>query len=162
MHDDEIDDLTRVIILEFDRLNKERFDGLLPRYEIFLSGYAARTHGRINLSKRKIMLSLNLYEQHGWDALAMTLLHEMTHALIHELGGRPSHNKRFWAEYEKRGGVRDRIEVQPKSCYVYACPTCESEFRRMRRIKRPWLHSCPKCDRKYNLRHRLYLKLDKS
>ncbi|MBU0762937.1 MAG: SprT-like domain-containing protein [Candidatus Altiarchaeota archaeon] len=159
----EVDDSTLIGLIsrEFDRLNTQHFGGSIPMYRFRISRYSARTHGRIDFSKREIMLSLNLYLQHGWDAVVQTLLHEMTHAYLHELGGRSNHTQRFWREFTKRGGVRDKIDVKPKSCYLYACSTCGAEYERMRCMKKPWLHSCPRCDKKYNPLHKLYLKKDK-
>lgn len=101
-----------------------------------------------------------MYEQHGWNAVTQTLLHEMTHALIHQQGGQARHTKRFWLEFEKRGGVREKHDVKPKSTYVYACPSCEREYERIKKLARR--SSCGRCDRRYNPAYQLYLKRDKS
>lgn len=143
---------------EFDRLNIEKFSGQIERYELKFSEYSARTHGRINFKRMHIMISLPMLRQYGWDAVRQTLLHEMCHALIHQQGGHPRHTKRFWSEFQKRGGIRDRLCVKPQRAYVYACPTCDTEFERMRKIKKPWLYSCSRCDKGFNIRHRLYLR----
>jgi len=146
---------------EFIRLNKERFDGEIEKYCVRFSKAAVKTHGSINMSRKTIRVSLQMLEQHGWDAVEQTLLHEMCHALIFQNGGQTSHSRRFWSEFEKRGGKRDRIDVKPKASYVYACPTCGVEIERMRRISQPWRYSCISCDKNYNLAHKLYLKRDK-
>jgi predicted SprT family Zn-dependent metalloprotease len=143
---------------EFARLNAERFGGELPPHMLRFSGRSVRTHGRINFGKREIMVSFPLYEQHGWEAVVNTLLHEMTHALVRQRGWRDGHSRRFWRELGERGGGRARYDVRPKKAYVYACPTCGREFERLRRLKRPWMYSCIRCDGRYNPRHRLYLK----
>jgi predicted SprT family Zn-dependent metalloprotease len=142
----------------FDRLNNDCFGGVLPKHTFRISRYAARTHGRINLGKRQIMISLNLFLQHGWEAVEKTLLHEMTHAYLHLNAIKPSHGKRFWDEFIRRGGVRDKIEVKPLYAYIYVCRSCGKQYPRMRKIRRPWLRSCPKCDIKYNPKHALVLK----
>ncbi len=161
MQDDEVDVLTGKLYKEFERLNRERFEGEIKPYKLRFSRYSARTHGRITYCRGEIMISLNMYEQHGWDAVTQTLLHEMTHALLHQRGSQNRHSKIFWREFEARGGVRQRLDVKPRAAYVYACPTCGVEIERMRKIKRPWMHSCIRCDKNYNPRHRLYLKRDK-
>jgi len=153
--------LTGMLGKEFKKLNTERFGDEIEDYKLKFSNYSARTHGRISFQKKEIMISLPLFEQYGWEAVSQTLLHEMVHALIHQRGGHNRHTKRFWEEFRRRGGVRDRLEVKPRAAYVYACPTCDAEFERMRRIKRPWLYSCSFCSRGYNPLHRLYLKRDK-
>ena len=145
----------------FESINKEKFEGFIESYKLRFSNYSARTHGRIDFRKKEIMISHPMFEQFGWDSVWQTLLHEMCHAYIHQTGGQARHTKRFWSEFENRGGLRERIYVKPKNSYIYACPTCGVEIERMRRIKRPWMYSCIKCDKNYNLRHRLYLKRDK-
>lgn len=162
MEDHSLIDIKKRLYDEFNLLNRQRFASEIEKYSLRFSQYSARTHGRIDFGKKEIMISLPMYEQYGWEAVRMTLLHEMTHALIHQRGGQARHTKRFWHEFEKRGGVREKIDVKPKNPYVYACPTCGQEIERMRRIKRPWLHSCSICDKSYNPRHRLFLKKDKS
>ncbi|MBD3260815.1 MAG: hypothetical protein GF334_03925 [Candidatus Altiarchaeales archaeon] len=158
---EEIINLTEKLKKEYRRLNDERFDGLLPDYEVRFSMKAYRTHGSINFQRKRINISLPLLKQYGWESVNQTLLHEMTHLYIHLKGGRASHSKRFWREFQKRGGRRDKIKVDPVDCYVYACPTCGMEIKRLKKIKQPWRHSCLKCDRSYNPRHRIYLKRDK-
>ena len=106
-------------------------------------------------------ISLPMLEQHGWDAVVDTLLHEMTHALLHARGHHDRHTKLFYKELLARGGTRKKKDVKPRTAYVYACPTCEKEFERLRKLKRPWMRSCARCDKRYNPRHRLYLKKDK-
>jgi predicted SprT family Zn-dependent metalloprotease len=158
MNEPEIPTLNRRLRDEFDRLNAERFGGAIGGYRLWFSRTAVRTHGCINFRLRKIMVSLPLYEQHGWDAVVETLLHEMTHALIHQEGGQSRHSKRFWEELLRRGGTRGKYDVAPKAAYVYACPTCAREFNRLRRLRNPGRYSCVRCDRRYNPLHRLYLK----
>lgn len=153
-----LEDLARKLTQEFHRLNRERFDGIIEDYGLRFSRRAVRTHGSVNYGKKEIMLSLPLYEQYGWNTVVNTLLHEMTHALIHQQGGQNRHTKRFWREFEKHGGVRDNIDVMPEKTHVYACTTCGREFSRMRKIRKLWKYSCIKCDRKYNPKHRLYLR----
>jgi predicted SprT family Zn-dependent metalloprotease len=150
--------LNQLLKLEFERLNKERFNGQIQEYKLKFHRTSCRTHGRINLAKKEIMISLPMYEQYGWPAVTQTLLHEMVHALFHQEGRHVRHTKAFWREFEKRGGTREKIDVKPKNPYTYACPTCESEIERARRIRNPGRYSCAKCDRKYNPKHRLYLK----
>jgi len=162
MDDLELTNLTERLRQEFDRLNNERFEGVLPAYRLKFSKRAVRTHGNIVFSDRLIRISLRLYLQFGWDAVVQTLLHEMTHAFIHSDGGRGRHGRRFWDEFRRRGGLKEKYDVMPERFHVYACPTCGQEIRRMRRLKRHWRFSCSKCDRKYNPNHRLYLKKEKS
>lgn len=155
----DIDGLEYRLYEEFHRLNRERFDGIILPHRLRFSCCSVRTHGRIELHKRKIMVSLLLYEQYGWNAVVQTLLHEMTHALIHQQGGQARHTKKFWLEFEKRGGIMERYDVKPKSTYVYACPSCEKEYERIKKLVKT--HSCSRCDKKYNPAYRLYLKRDK-
>jgi len=155
------DALTLRLQEEFSHLNAERFGGELADYRLRFSPNQVRTHGCINFRLRKITISLPMYEQHGWEAVVDTLLHEMTHALLHQRGHRDRHTKLFYRELIARGGTRQKKDVRPKDAYVYACPTCGREFERMRRLKRPWARSCAACDRRYNPRHRLYLKAEK-
>ena len=157
-----IEELTARLKAEFHRLNAKRFSGELDDYAPRLSRSSVRVHGSVNFRRKQIRISLPMYEQNGWGAVVNTLLHEMTHALLHKTGHPGRHTKLFWEEFKRRGGVRDRIDVQPQSCYIYACRTCGREIRRMRKLKRPWMYSCRRCDKRYNPRHRLYLKKDKN
>ncbi|MFH1054748.1 MAG: SprT-like domain-containing protein [Candidatus Altiarchaeota archaeon] len=152
-----MDELTLRLRDEFARLNIERFGGLIQEHSVRFSRRSFRTHGSINFRRKQIRVSLQLYEQHGWEAVVQTLLHEMTHALLHQEGRRDRHTKLFWAEFKSRGGVRDKLEVKPVGGFVYACPTCGLEMHRLRKIRHPWRYSCRSCDRRYNPRHRLYL-----
>ncbi len=154
-------EVEKILVAKFNALNEQKFQGVIESYSLKFSPYSARTHGRINFQKKEIMISFPMLEQYGWDAVEQTLLHEMCHARVHQQGGQPRHTKRFWREFEKRGGKRDKMQVKPKAAYVYACPTCDGEFERMRRIAKPWLYSCSTCDKRFNLNHRLYLKRDK-
>ena len=162
MNKKELVTLTQRLEAEYHRLNTERFGGLLPAHRLRFSHTSARTHGRINFTTGKIMISLPMYEQYGWPAVENTLLHEMTHALLHMMGRHDRHTKLFWSEFKRRGGVRDRVDVKPRNAIVYACPTCDTEIHRMRRLKRPWMYSCRRCDKRYNPKHRLFLKQDRS
>jgi predicted SprT family Zn-dependent metalloprotease len=157
---DDFTELNLRLLEEYDHLNAERFSGELRDYKLRFSRNQVRTHGCINFRLKKITISLPMYEQHGWDAVVDTLLHEMTHGLLHQRGHHDRHTKLFYRELLARGGTRQKKDVKPKAAYVYACPTCGREFERIRRLKRPWARSCAKCDRRYNPRHRLYLKKD--
>jgi len=145
---------------EFDRLNRQRFGGAIEGHSVRFSRTSCRTHGSINFRRKSIRISMPMYEQHGWQAVVNTLLHEMTHALLHRQGAHGRHNKAFWGEFGRRGGVRDRLEVKPRAAFVYACSTCGAEFHRARRLRNPARYSCRRCDRKYNPLHGLYLKRD--
>ena len=162
MTDADLNILTARLKDEFDRLNRERFGCELYDYRLRFSPNQVRTHGCINFRLRKITISLPMFEQHGWEAVVDTLLHEMTHALLHQRGHHDRHTKLFYRELLARGGTREKKDVNPKAAYVYACPTCGREFERMRKLKRPWARSCAYCDSRYNPKHRLYLKKDKA
>jgi len=162
MDDRELEGLIRRLKEDFDRLNRERFGGEIGEYKLRFSHAAVRTHGTVNFRLKKITVSLPMYEQHGWDAVTETLLHEMTHAYLKENGHQGRHTRLFWRELLARGGTREKKDVKPKAAYVYACPTCGREIERMRRLKQPWRHSCGRCDGGYNPMHRLYLKKDKN
>lgn len=153
--------LTDRLRLEFDSLNAERFGGTIPPYKLRFSRTSVYTHGCINFRLGKISVSLPLYEEHGWEAVRQTLLHEMTHALLHLEGGHRRHTRRFWGELERRGGVRTRMDVKPRNPWVYACPTCQREIHRIRRFRNPGRLSCGRCDERFNPKHRLYLKSEK-
>jgi predicted SprT family Zn-dependent metalloprotease len=161
MQDYAIEELNRRLREEYFRLNAECFGGELDEHLLRFSRNQVRTHGCINFRLKRITISLPLYEQYGWESVRQTLLHEMTHALLHQQGRSDRHTKLFYAELLKRGGTREKKLVKPKAAYVYACPTCGREIERIRRLKSPWRHSCGKCDKRYNPRHRLYLKRDK-
>jgi predicted SprT family Zn-dependent metalloprotease len=161
MPNESIQQLEARLRAEFLRLNAERFGGELQEYRLVFSRNQVRTHGCINFRLRKITISAQMYEQHGWDAVVDTLLHEMTHGLLHQRGHHDRHTKLFYRELLARGGTRQKKLVKPKAAYIYACPTCGREFERMRKLKRPWARSCARCDKRYNPRHRLYLKKDK-
>ena len=156
--DDLVEALNLKLKSEFDRLNRECFGGEIGEYTLRFSRNQVRTHGCINFQLRRITISLPLYKQHGWDAVTDTLLHEMTHALLHGRGCGDRHTRLFYRELLSRGGTMIKRHVQPPAAYVYACPTCGREIHRIRKIRMPWLRSCGSCDRQYNPRHRLYLK----
>ena len=158
---EDLEPLNHRLCGEYDRLNAERFNGQAGGYAVHFSRTACRTHGCINFRRKRIMVSYPMYEQHGWEAVVQTLLHEMTHALLHQEGAHDRHTKRFYSELLSRGGSKRKYDVKPKSAYIYACPTCGRETARLKRIRSPSRYSCSKCDKRFNPQHRLYLKRDK-
>lgn len=138
----------------FKRLNEERFSGRLSNYFLDFSDRMIHTHGKIDYHSKTITLSSNLLEQYGWPAVENTLLHEMIHALLFERGYSGRHNKTFWKEFTKRGGIRDKIQVTPSKVHIYVCPSCGNEVERINHIRKAKL-SCALCDKEYNPTHTL-------
>jgi len=89
---------------DFDKLNIEKFDGKLPKYEIKLRNM--RSFGRCNYMEKIITINPNRDD----ESIANTLLHEMIHAELHRRGFRNvSHSIKFWRMFAEKGGVITEI-----------------------------------------------------
>jgi predicted SprT family Zn-dependent metalloprotease len=132
---------------EFAALNAAHFDNSLELKTLTLS--TRKQYGGYCVpSQKRIVLSWQAYQDHGWDETLITFRHEVAH-LIH-----PNHSKEFWALAEKLGCPPERKRALPPkerpaayTRYTYECPVCQTQILRRKRITRA---SCGKCDRKFN------------
>lgn len=93
---------------EFDRVNAEHFDDLLPAVPITLSGRMTRRNGHFSAQPLEIVVSRRLCIHAADGEAERTLRHEMIHLWQHVNGTRPGHGSDFrrWAE---------RLEVHPRA-----------------------------------------------
>lgn len=132
---------------EFHRLNAAHFEGTLRLNEIVLS--TRKQYGGYCVpSRRRIVLSLRAYRDHGWEETLLTFRHEVAH-LVH-----PNHSRAFWELAETLGCPPERRHALPAkhrppayTRFVYECPACQHRVYRRRRLGRA---SCGRCDRRFN------------
>jgi len=92
---------------DFDRLNLEKFEGKLPKYEVRLR--SMRSFGNCNWIEKVITINPN----HSDESIANILLHEMIHAELHRRGFRNAgHPIRFWRMFAEKGGVITEINKE--------------------------------------------------
>lgn len=145
--------LLALLQAEFHRLNAQYFDGCLTLPEIVLS--RRKTYGGYYQPKRhRIVLSLQAYQEHGWNETLNTFRHEVAH-IVH-----PNHSRAFW-ELAQRIGSTQRYASAPlqprpsrRKRYLYVCDACGSRLTRFRRL---YNASCGTCDKRYNPRFPLRL-----
>ncbi len=147
------DALHRALLGEFDRLNALHFGGQLTRPEVVLS--PRKTYGGYyQPARRRIVLSLQAYREHGWDETLNTFRHEVAH-IVH-----PNHSAAFWALAIQLGAAQRYASAplapkpRPAPRYVYACPACGRRVARHRRLRAA---SCAACDKRYNPQFALHL-----
>lgn len=92
---------------EFDRVNEEHFDGVLPGIHIALSGRMKRRNGHFSAEPLEIVISRRLCVHAADGEAEMTLRHEMIHLWQHTEGRTPGHGADFRA-CARRIGVHPR------------------------------------------------------
>ena len=94
---------------EFDRVNRDHFDGALPRIHIALSGRMRRRNGHFSADPLEIVVSRRLCSEAAPGEAEHTLRHEMIHLWQHLNGATVGHGSDFrrWAE---RLGVHPRAK----------------------------------------------------
>ena len=98
----------RRLLVEFDRVNEEHFEGALPSVPIYLSGRMQRRNGHFCVDPLEIVVSRRLCEQAEDGEAEATLRHEMIHLWQHVTGAKPGHGLDFrrWAR---------RLSVHPRA-----------------------------------------------
>jgi hypothetical protein len=103
-------DLANLVRLEqlFGRFNRTRFGGLLTRVPIRISGRMRTQLGQLCMDPGtglpyEITISRRHIEQHGWDEVAHTLLHEMVHLWQHRNGREVDHGPLFRVKAKEVG-----------------------------------------------------------
>jgi hypothetical protein len=84
---------------EFDRVNRERFGGLLPKVPLYLSGRMRSRNGHFSRNPPEIVISRRLCGEAHQGEAEHTLRHEMIHLWQHVVGIEPDHGLpfRWWA-----------------------------------------------------------------
>jgi predicted SprT family Zn-dependent metalloprotease len=133
--------------LLFARLNLEHFNGVLRAHRIEYNARLSTCTGRICYRPPFIELSLPLLSRHPKQVRA-TLLHEMVHAWLHQLGLPSGHGPDFKAKLREVGlsSIYHNLPVarrRSKRRYVLECPRCRLALIRRRR---PGIRvSCARC-----------------
>ncbi len=136
---------------QFDLYNLLHFDGRLPRVRIVYSTRMLAA-GSCSPSVKEIRIGVQYHQIFPGD-IPDTLKHEMIH-LIHFY-----HDEKFIAKARELGvsikaKSHPRLRRTPR--YLYACPSCEREYPRQRRLR---MASCGYCTpgKTYNERYKLRL-----
>jgi predicted SprT family Zn-dependent metalloprotease len=136
----------------FDEFNRTFFDGELPPVKISYSVKMLMA-GSYTPMKKEIKIGTR-YHRLFPEELTDTLKHEMIHIV------NPSHNRLFKVE-AKRIGASLKAQSHPSLSgqvrFIYACPACEREYPRRKRLR---MASCGVCSSggRYDSRYKLYLK----
>ncbi len=94
-----------------------------------------------------IRISVPYHDIHGWEEeVEATLLHEMIHLWLHQIGRPGGHTPEFRALAEKLGAPRFAKRMPPRRERVYRCPSCGLEARYRRRVTL----ACRICCAKFN------------
>jgi hypothetical protein len=93
---------------EFDRVNRERFGGLLPQIPLHLSGRMRTRNGHYSRRPPEIVISRRLLEDAQPGEAEQTLRHEMIHLWQHVVHAKLDHGPafRWWARL---------LDVHPRS-----------------------------------------------
>jgi len=147
--------------LLFARLNLEHFGGTLRAHRIGYNARMTTCTGRISYRPPVIELSLPLLTRHPRQ-ITPTLLHEMVHAWLYQVGLPSGHGRDFKAKMREVGlkSIYHNLPVErrhSKRRYALECPHCRRALIRRRhpggRI------SCARCsprrfDSRYEMRVR--------
>lgn len=139
---------------DFDRLNREHFEGLCPPVRLTINPRLRSAAGRIVPARRTIELNWHRLAQLP-ESRTETLFHEMIHLWLHTRGLPSGHTADFVAKMAERGheavrfgrgqGVNGQRHDYPGSTrrVAYRCPGCQQEFEVRRRYGRPM--ACARC-----------------
>ena len=133
--------------LLFARLNLEHFGGTLRAHRIDYNARMTTCTGRIGYRPPVIELSLPLLSRHPRQIMP-TLLHEMVHAWLYQMGLPSGHGRDFKAKMREVGlkSIYHNLPVarrRSKRRYALECPHCE---RALIRRRHPGARiSCARC-----------------
>jgi SprT-like protein len=135
----------------FEIYNRQYFGGKLPAIKIKYSKRMLAA-GAYYSNLREIRIS-EKYHRIFSDEVYDTLKHEMIHIIY------PKHDASF-KSFARQIGASIRATEHPdlrrKPKYLYACPQCNTEYPRIKRLR---MASCGKCSKgKFNERFKLVLK----
>jgi hypothetical protein len=135
----------------FDRYNWMYFDGQLPTVRIIWSS-RMMSAGSYSPHDRTIRLGRKYHEIFPHE-LGDTLKHEMIH--IRHL----NHDAAFKREAARIGAslrAQSHPSLRKPPRYLYACPTCDTEYPRQKRMR---MSSCGRCSQgRFDEQHKLRLK----
>lgn len=92
---------------EFERVNREHFQGGLPEVPLYLSGRMRSRNGHFSSHPLEIVVSRRLCTHAEPGEAERTLRHEMIHLWQHAAGSKPDHGREFRA-WARRLGVHPR------------------------------------------------------
>lgn len=127
---------------------------------------SVRVFGRCNIKKKIIYLSVDItrINLHNVEAIRITLLHEIAHAIEFELYGKIGHGKTFKQINKAIGGngkthffFNDgELDIQrPLYKYHLTCPACSYVYHKMRLTRQA--KSCSRCSNTYDERFKLQI-----
>ena len=129
----------------------------LPPLTVRLSGRLTRSAG-IYRPPGDVAISRHFLREHGPDAAALVLRHEVAHHAVRWTAGtgvRP-HGPEFRAAAKKLGAPRRAPAFTvPGVVYGYRCAACGWTWVRRRRIRRGRRYACGRCAPAYDERFRL-------
>ena len=140
--------------------------GLIAKGWGFKFDRAVRRFGLCSYRKKQISLSAPLVSVNNRAEVTETILHEIAHALAgHKAGHGP-----VWKAMAKSIGCdgnrcydSNKVTTVPttvRSQYVAHCPSCNKEFRRVKRVSAGQSHSCSACSGgRYNPAYKLTWKM---
>jgi predicted SprT family Zn-dependent metalloprotease len=137
----------------FMMINREYFEGRLPRVEIEWSNRMS-VAGKYYVDQKIIKLGRKYHEYYP-EEVEDTLKHEMVHILY------PNHGRQFKREAARIGTsnhARDYPGGRSPHKYIYICPACGQKYYRHRRLR---MASCGTCS-KHGYDSRFKLKLYRS
>ena len=165
-------------LVRLSELVNERFaqhvdalGGGAPRHRVEFSKRITTSWALIYYRRHLVRLSPYLFllapeelsRASHWRELDATLRHEAAHAVRFAAAGDGSHSDEFHALLERLGveanGTGDLGPENAAWRYVYACPSCQLEWRRRTQLQGNW--SCGVCaPGRYDAAHRMELRSD--
>ena|SRR6266545_2987523 len=138
MPDADIDAALPHLYAHYERINREKFDGVLPTdFRIEFNPLLRRLTGRITYGWRLIEISTFHFREYGLADALKTLEHEMLHLYLHTLGKPSGHNALF-KQAAHDMGIRVfhanpyKRNQSPRHRYLYECPSCQRMVFRKR------------------------------
>jgi len=144
----------------FQKINDAHFDSRLPLIELKWNSRLRVSAGRFFPGKRKYLIrpasppvieiaSYLSEEVNGIDLIEDTLAHEMIHYWLWFDRKPYGHTPEFYFKMKEMGVSRyNPVPRERAHKYIYACPSCEVEFK----ARRKWKSSaCFECCKKYSM-----------
>jgi predicted SprT family Zn-dependent metalloprotease len=135
----------------FDLVNRNHFEGIIPRPQFRISNRITQTAARVWYDEWVLEVSAPYHDHHGWhDELVCNVKHEVVHLYLHYIKRPSGHTKEFTRLCTAIGGTRfckKMPRTRPYYFYTVQCPRC-----RRKTTYRAWKSgtACGECCAEFN------------